>query len=91
MKSFLSDRPRITAPVVIHADAATGFTALASVAAGAHPHATVARKESAAPAGHPGGSAQVECVREGDKIARLIITCACGERIEIDCLYANAR
>lgn len=29
----------------------------------------------------------VEAVKEGDKITRLIITCACGEKIEIDCLY----
>lgn len=29
----------------------------------------------------------VETVKEGDKITRLIITCSCGEKIEIDCLY----
>lgn len=29
----------------------------------------------------------VETVKEGDKVVRLIVTCACGERIEIDCLY----
>ena len=32
-------------------------------------------------------NAIVEVVKEGDKVVRLIITCACGERIEIDCLY----
>jgi hypothetical protein len=26
-------------------------------------------------------------VREGDKIVRLVITCTCGERTEIECLY----
>jgi len=26
-------------------------------------------------------------VKEGDKVVRLIVTCACGERIEVDCLY----
>ena len=30
---------------------------------------------------------QVEAVKQGDKVVRLIVTCACGERIEIDCLY----
>ena len=29
----------------------------------------------------------VEAVKQGDKIVRLIVTCSCGERIEIDCLY----
>ncbi len=29
----------------------------------------------------------VETVKEGDKVVRLIVTCSCGERIEIDCLY----
>ncbi|HVU15297.1 MAG TPA: hypothetical protein VHD32_00115 [Candidatus Didemnitutus sp.] len=29
----------------------------------------------------------VETVKQGDKVMRLIVTCACGERIEIDCLY----
>jgi hypothetical protein len=33
----------------------------------------------------PGPS--VEVVKQGDKVARLIVTCSCGERIEIDCLY----
>lgn len=31
--------------------------------------------------------ASVETVKEGDKIIRLIVTCACGERVEIECLY----
>lgn len=29
----------------------------------------------------------VEAVKEGDKVVRLVVTCSCGERIEIDCLY----
>lgn len=29
----------------------------------------------------------VEAVKEGDKVVRLVVTCACGERVEIDCLY----
>jgi hypothetical protein len=33
-------------------------------------------------------NASVEVVKEGDKVVRLAITCGCGERIEIDCLYA---
>jgi hypothetical protein len=29
----------------------------------------------------------VEAIKQGDKVMRLIVTCACGERIEVDCLY----
>jgi hypothetical protein len=39
-------------------------------------------------AGHEGeGGPSVECVKEGDKVVRLIVTCSCGEKIEIECLY----
>ncbi len=43
-------------------------------------------------AGHNGngsgkGVPMVEAVKEGDKIVRLIVTCTCGERIEVQCLY----
>lgn len=31
--------------------------------------------------------AHVEVVKEGDKVVRLIVTCACGERVEVECLY----
>ncbi|MBL9215127.1 MAG: hypothetical protein JNG83_06595 [Opitutaceae bacterium] len=31
----------------------------------------------------------VEVIKEGDKVVRLIVTCGCGERTEIDCLYSG--
>ena len=37
----------------------------------------------------PGASsAHVEIVKEGGKVTRLVVTCVCGERVEIDCLYS---
>jgi hypothetical protein len=48
------------------------------------PHIAPAHASSS---GH--GSPQVEAVKEGDKVVRLIVTCGCGERIEIECLYAG--
>jgi len=30
---------------------------------------------------------QVEVVKQGDKIMRLVVTCRCGEKIEVECLY----
>jgi hypothetical protein len=35
--------------------------------------------------------AHVEVVKEGDKVVRLVVTCTCGERVEIDCLYSAGR
>jgi hydroxyethylthiazole kinase-like sugar kinase family protein len=29
----------------------------------------------------------VEVVKEGDKIVRIIVTCGCGEKVEVECLY----
>lgn len=29
----------------------------------------------------------VEVIKEGDKVVRLIVVCACGQRTEIECLY----
>ena len=58
----------------------TGFAA-AGVAPGPKTHH----------AEHAGVPPKIECVREGDRITRLIVVCGCGERIEIDCLYAQGR
>ncbi len=30
---------------------------------------------------------QVEVVKQGDKVMRIVVTCACGEKIEVECLY----
>jgi len=75
MKPFLSDRPRVSLP----GSPAEQVPALA-------PAARVPAACAAAPAGR---APSVECVREGDRVTRLIVTCACGERVEIDCLYAS--
>lgn len=49
------------------------------------PGAAARRAAGATPAGK--AEPQVETVKEGDKVVRLIITCGCGERVEIECLY----
>lgn len=32
-------------------------------------------------------AANIETVKEGGKVVRIIVTCKCGERMEIDCIY----
>ncbi len=44
-----------------------------------------AKAKSAGQSGESGPT--VECIKEGDKVVRLVVTCSCGERIEIECLY----
>ena len=52
-----------------------------------HEHA-----RAGAPGSHAGGaSAHVEVIKEGDKIVRLVVTCVCGEKVEIECLYSAGR
>ena len=40
--------------------------------------------------GHDDRIPDVEVVKQGDKVVRIVVTCACGERIEIECLYPPA-
>jgi hypothetical protein len=74
MKSFLSGRSHVSADS-LQAPGSTspGFTAK-----------TVGNFQKDSHAGH---GPSVECVKQGDKVTRLIVTCSCGERIEIECLY----
>ena len=45
------------------------------------------------PAGHRGAvrpaaeGPVVDVVKEGDKIVRIVVTCSCGEKVEVECLY----
>ena len=73
MKPFLLGKKTLSTPPLRPPGTATSPLAGAC----AHP-----RAESAA---SPGPT--VEAVKEGDKVVRLIVTCTCGERIEVDCLY----
>ena len=51
------------------------------------PQAPSADALKVAPFDTGSASPQIEIVKKGDKVARLIVTCSCGERIEIECLY----
>ena len=77
MKPFLQGKKTLDVPAL---RLPPGFgPAPKSVGTGARPAQHTAACESPGPV--------VETIKEGDKVVRLIITCTCGERIEIDCLY----
>jgi poly(3-hydroxybutyrate) depolymerase len=42
----------------------------------------------AEPVSIAGSSPHIEIVKQGDKIMRIVVTCTCGERTEIECLYS---
>ncbi|NBQ58287.1 MAG: hypothetical protein EBU32_07885 [Opitutaceae bacterium] len=78
MKSFLSGRTGLAvsdSPNLVEPEAPTGLSLLAS--AGTLPSASAPKA----------GASSVQCVREGDVIKKLIVTCECGKTVEIDCQY----
>ena len=83
MKPFLSGRPT------------TGTPALRPTADGIEarilgiPSLTSQPGLKAESADHTHGP-RIECVKQGEKVVRMIITCSCGERIEVECLYPAA-
>ena len=93
MKSFLSGRPSAAVPSLkplldkppVH----PGVGASTPAASSGHRSASQPGSSSSAPFDRHAHEPSVECVKQGDKVTHLIVTCACGERIEIDCLYAG--
>ena len=49
--------------------------------------AAVRRSCAPRPDASDDAAVSVDVVKEGDKVVRLIVTCRCGERTEIECLY----
>ena len=44
-------------------------------------------RPASAPNGHPPGIPTLEVIRDGDRVSRIQVRCACGELIELDCDY----
>lgn len=79
MKDFLQNRPRVSAPR--RTEGVNPTEALQS--------APIADAELAGPR-HVSGDGHepvVEVIKEGDRVTKLIVTCRCGEKIEILCAY----
>lgn len=77
MKSFLLGRTAAIAPALRphNAPADVGLSAVCPNP----PHVDAAG----------GVTPSVECVKQGGKVTRLIITCGCGSRMEVECLYPD--
>lgn len=79
MKSFLQGKKLIDAASLRAPCGAAG------TAAGARPNPAHTPLSVVTPGA---SSAHVEVVKEGDRVVRLVVTCVCGERVEIECLYS---
>lgn len=52
------------------------------------PFVTAAKVSTSCAAGRgDAGGASIELVKDGEKVVRMIIHCACGERMEVECMY----
>ncbi len=60
---------------------------LLNVTALRSPHTGVPTAGTPGPLAPAGPAPHVDIVKQGDKIIRMVITCTCGERTEIECLY----
>ncbi|PTY08780.1 hypothetical protein DB347_04195 [Opitutaceae bacterium EW11] len=76
MKPFLSGRAQVP-----NASLQSSFASVreSGIRVVGHSHVKTGAEGDAQPT--------VECVKQGDKVVRLIVTCTCGEKIEIDCVY----
>jgi len=78
VKDFLHNRPQLPG---------SGRPSSASATAQPEPLFDAALL-GAAPSAAPGHEATVEAIKEGERVTKLIVTCRCGEKIEILCAYA---
>ena len=81
MKSFLQGKKSLAVPSL----------RLPPGLSPAHSPVCAKPRATSAAGGNPSatGEASVEVVKEGDKVVRLVVTCACGERVEVECLYPD--
>jgi hypothetical protein len=77
MKSFLQGKRTLSMPSL------RVPPGLAAAAPARNSRTQEAPRKDGCAAGEP----QVEVVKEGDRVVRLIVTCTCGERVELECLY----
>lgn len=84
MKDFLQNRPRVD-PSSSRKQA--GAAAAAAVPSPMFDTAMLGALSSGHGVG-AGHDATVEAIKEGERVVKLIVTCRCGEKIEILCAYA---
>lgn len=91
MKDFLHNRPRVNNPGRA-VDARASSSRDADAAEQAMAAFGMGALHALPTAGGGKHDATVEAIKEGDKVTKLIVTCRCGERIEILCAYGpNSR
>jgi hypothetical protein len=85
MKPFLTGKKQLEITPLRFPSTPSPLAAAAAKAARCPAPAATPDSAADAPAGVP----RVEVIREGDKVVRLVVTCSCGELIEVDCQYPS--
>jgi len=82
MNNFLENRPLVGCKGAVISQPVPGFQPMLS------PNAPMMPRAEAAPddAGRE-GSPQIELIENGGKLERIIVTCTCCNRIELQCQY----
>ena len=81
MQDFLKNRPRVPAGAGRHP---TGPSSPGGILAG---DSVFNASLIGSLSGDGEHDASVEAIKEGERVVKLIVTCRCGERIEILCAY----
>ena len=90
LQDFLAGRPSIASDRTASAGSAaqeTGFQSLLSARVASLSPGGSARRIESQDAGERLEAPQIELVQEGGVVRRIVVTCTCCQRIELECEY----
>ena len=90
LQDFLTGRPGAATARTPATDAAgpeTGFQSLLTARTGDLPSGGTTRRIEARDAAEGLEAPEIEVVQEGGVVRRIIVTCTCCQRIELECAY----
>lgn len=90
LQDFLAGRPDVAterAPATSAGVPDTGFQSLLSARAANLPPSGGVRRIEGPDSGETLGAPEIELVQEGGVVRRIVVTCTCCQRIELECEY----
>jgi hypothetical protein len=90
LQDFLAGRPSVVsehAPTPGTSLPESGFQSLLNVRGGKHPSNGVPRRVGESATGETLEAPQIEVEQENGVVRRIVVTCTCCQRIELECEY----
>ncbi len=87
MNSFLEGRPVLKSQNASAIARGPGFQPLAAAPPAAGGNGCVSQQDGLSQAEGHGAGAQIELVRREGVIVRIVVTCGCGSKTELECEY----